>query len=82
MELVLLGFMVGAWMATLVGVAYALWRYVYGPWKVVRADIAALNERVTILTNDLGARKILGLDDSERARLEARAFARKALAGE
>jgi hypothetical protein len=41
----ILGFMVAAWLLTLVVGAYALWRYSYMPFKVMRADVQALSAR-------------------------------------
>mgnify|MGYP001615035929 CR=1 FL=1 len=43
---VLVGVALTAWLMTLVGVSYALWRYAFQPWKALRADVLALNGKV------------------------------------
>lgn len=37
-----LGFLTCAWVATMLGVAYVLWRFAYVPFGVVRRDVGAL----------------------------------------
>jgi len=77
---ILLGFMVAAWLFTVGSSIYVYWRYNYAPWKVMRADVAALNakieEHVAWVKNELGLRKAMGLSDEETAALERRLKAR------
>lgn len=64
-----------AWVFTVVGVAYVLWRYAYTPFMVMRRDIAALNEKVEELREytkqEFGLRAARALSDEEQARMEA-----------
>lgn len=74
-----LGFMTAVWGATVVGVGYTIWRYVYAPWKVMRKDIAALNsvdqelrKGLADLQNALSPSRVSVLSDEELASLENR----------
>lgn len=82
---ILLGFMTAAWVFTVGGIAYATWRYVYIPWKVLRIDVKALLERhesdMAQIKAELGLRKALALSDEEQARAEARLKARRVNVG-
>ena len=42
----LLGFMTATWTFTVLAFGYVIWRYVYGPWKVVRRDQQTIKELV------------------------------------
>lgn len=41
--------------AGLLGTGYAIWRYVYEPWKVMRRDIAALGAQHAALKAEIEA---------------------------
>lgn len=78
----LVGFMAAAWLFTLLSVAYVMWRYVYSPWKVLRADIASLHSQIQGIQSELRLRRAMYLGDEERlARLESRAAVRRLLEG-
>jgi hypothetical protein len=72
---ILLGFMVASWLFTLGAVSYALWRYCYKPWLVLRADITALkqlhDEQKQWVKNEFGLRAARSLSDEELFRMEA-----------
>ena len=53
---------------------YVIWRYVVSPWKVMRADIVALNREVADLRQQA---RVKVLSDEEQARVEARLNARQ-----
>lgn len=44
-----LGFMTCAWLATVGGVGYVIYRYVWAPWQVLRKDITGLATGLTSL---------------------------------
>lgn len=77
MEQILLGIMTAAWVFTVGGVGYAIWRYVYAPWKTMRADIRALNDEIVKLKQNEQLRKVLTLDPEDEYRAEIRAAARR-----
>jgi len=64
-----------AWVFTVVGVAYAFWRYGYLPWLVMRKDLAALNQKFEDFhaqtKQEFGLRAARALNDAEEARVEA-----------
>lgn len=71
-----------AWAFTVVGVVYALWRYAYLPFMVMRKDLAALDTKDAILDakieevrsyakQEFGLRAARSLSDEEQARMEA-----------
>ena len=79
--LILTGFILGvlglmAWLFTVIGVAYAIYKYVYAPWKIMRADVSALNDAVKSLAAQVQRAAVLAHDDGEIARIEARMNAR------
>ncbi len=80
---VLVGFMIAAWIFTLAGTAYAVWRYVYGPWKVMRTDISALQQsvhsRLSALETEQQLRKVMTIDPELEYRTEVRAATRRAV---
>ena len=68
-----------AWILTIVGGAYSVWRYVRQPWLVMRKDVVALNDRINTLGNLLqefqqeqGLRRAMALDDVGVAQVERR----------
>lgn len=80
--LILTGFVLSvlalmAWLFTVLGVAYAIYKYVFAPWKVMRADVSALHVEVKNLAGQLQRAQVLAHDDGEIARIEARMNARQ-----
>lgn len=87
MEFVL-GFMACAWLMTLFGVSYTLWRYAFKPFEALKgslqashqdheAKLAAISQRVEAINAEIGLRKALVLDDETVARAETRLRARQ-----
>ena len=74
---VLLGFMTAAWLFTVGGVSYSIYRYVYKPWTIVRKDIAALNQSLTDVRSEMQLRKALYVGDEDYARIESKAAVRR-----
>ena len=81
---ILLGFMVAAWLFTLGAVSYALWRYCFAPWKVMRVDIKSMDQKVELVKADFKAleqavrpARMQAFSDTELASIEARARAGK-----
>ena len=77
-----LGVLGTLWFTTVGGLAYALWRYVYVPWKIMRADLKALNSKLDEtnlrITNELGLRRAQNsLSPEEQLRAENRLNARR-----
>lgn len=73
-----------AWVFTVGGVAYALWRFSYAPFVVMRRDVAELAARVAALdrqVQDAVRIKAAVMDDAEVARIERKYQARSAAAG-
>ena len=72
---ILLGISLAAWVFTMVGVGYALWRYAYKPWVVMRADFKALTDALEAVRAEfkaeIGLKNARALTDEEEARLEA-----------
>lgn len=75
----LVGFMTCAWLLTVGGVAYSIWRYVYCPWKVVRLDIqqikanmAALTQKIEDGVQAINTRQFEAMTDTELAAVEQR----------
>lgn len=66
-----------AWLFTVIGVAYAIYRFVWQPWRVMRTDINALNEAVKALAAQVQRAQVLAHSDEETARIEARMNARQ-----
>lgn len=77
-----LGFLTAIWVTMGVGVGYIVWRYVYKPWQVIRADIRNLHQLHTDLEawvkTELGQRKALAYTEEELALIERRTKARRA----
>jgi len=72
------------WTLTIFAVAYALWRFSYAPFVVMRRDVAELAARVTALdrqVQDAVRIKAAVMDDAEVARIERKYQARSAAAG-
>jgi len=42
---ILLGISLALWVCTVAVVSYALWHYVFQPWKVMRKDMASLVQK-------------------------------------
>lgn len=72
--LAVLGLM--AWLFTVGAVTYILWKYVYTPWGVMRADVSALAAWRRSVDEQLNQARLMSLDDAEVARREARLQAR------
>ena len=74
---ILLGFSAAGWLFTVLATGYVLWRYVYVPWKVVRADLVALHNALKELRvwveGEIGQRKAIALSDEAIAKLERNA---------
>lgn len=75
----ILGFMTAAWLFTLAGGAYSVYRYVRQPWIVMRKDVVALNDRINTLGDliqqyqqEQGLRRAMALDDVGVAQVERR----------
>lgn len=66
-----------AWLFTVLGVAYAIYRFVWTPWKVMRADITALHSEVKSLAEQVRRAQVLAHDDADLARIEAKINARQ-----
>jgi hypothetical protein len=60
----------------IVGVSYVLWKYVYTPWTIMRADVSALAQWRRTVDERLNQAQVMALDDAEVARREARLQAR------
>ena len=80
-----LGVMSAAWVFTLGAVIYSHWRYNYGPWKVLRRDIVALNDadqnlakEIMSIKGEMALRRTLTLTPEDEFRAEMRAKARGA----
>lgn len=78
-----LGFMAAAWAFNVGMTAYALWHYVYKPWKVVRLDQAGLkamveaqNKMIQDAIELVKIRSAEALSEEEMAYREARSRAR------
>jgi hypothetical protein len=76
---ILLGFMVGAWVFTVLGNIYVQWRYTFKPWQVMRKDIkgmldlnTATNARIDQLEQALRPNKISAMSDEQLASIENR----------
>ena len=78
---ILLGFMTATWLFTTGGVAYAIYRYVYKPWEVVRRDITALHQANTDIRSEMQLRKALYVGDEDYARIESKAAVRRLMRG-
>lgn len=61
-------------LVTAIAVGYVIYRYCYLPWRVIRADIAALNTEVAGLRQQAQVR---AMTDADVARAEARLSARQ-----
>lgn len=57
-------------------ISYILWKYVLTPWRVMRADVAALASWRRTVDERLNQAQVMALDDAEVARREARLQAR------
>lgn len=77
----LLGVSLTLWVVTVLGVSYVAWRYVYSPWKAVRADqvslAAAFEDLKGYVQHEIGTRRALAYSDEEEARIERHAQARR-----
>lgn len=62
-----LGFLVCSQLALAGATAYVLRRYVYLPWKTVRADQVALTTALANITQELGARKVVDISPEQQA---------------
>ena len=75
-----LGLMTALWATSSLATVYAIWRYVYSPWLVLRRDVAALAGRIEALdrqVQDALRVKNAAMSDEEVARIE-RKFSRRA----
>ena len=54
--------------------SYLFWRYVLGPWKVMRTDIIALNQQLAALQQQA---RIKAMSDEDIARAEFKLNARQ-----
>lgn len=73
-----------AWVFTVCAVAYALWRFSYAPFIVMRRDVTELAARVAGLDRqlqDVVRVRAAAMSDEEVARIERRYTARQAQAG-
>lgn len=76
---VLVGFSLAAWLLTLLGVGYAIWRYAFLPFGVLRRDVAALaqkaqqtDERLAELQRAVNPARVSAYSDAELAAIERR----------
>jgi hypothetical protein len=74
-----LGFMTCAWLVTVIGVGYTIWRYVYCPWTASRRDIVGLNDlykkldaKVDEALKSIQTRQFEQMSDPELAAVETR----------
>lgn len=58
-------------------VAYVLYKYVALPWKVMRADMIALAQKVQAVEASVQRAQVIARSDEEIARIEARQNARE-----
>lgn len=65
------------WVFTVFAIAYTIYRYVFTPWKVLRADITALHQRLAAAESALNQARVHAMNDAETARIEARLNARQ-----
>ena len=65
-----------AWLFTMLALTYVLWRWAYVPWKVMRADVAALNAKIRIIEASMSRNQVIAADDAHAVRAEARLNAR------
>ena len=56
--------------------SYVLYKYVYTPWRVIRADLTALFAKVQDLERAASQARVMTLSNEEVARREARINAR------
>lgn len=80
-SLVLSGFVLAtlalmAWLFTVLGVTFAIYHFVWKPWKVMRADVVALHTEMKNLAAQVQRAQVLAHSDEEVARIEARMNAR------
>lgn len=71
---VLVGAALALWFCTVLGVAYATWRFSYQPFRVMRADLAALNAKHETFKSE-----VLAQIETRRSRVGA--FGNEELAG-
>lgn len=71
---VLVGAALALWVCTVLGVAYATWRFSYQPFRVMRADIAALDQK-----HEAFKHEVLAQIETRRSRVGA--FSDEELAG-
>lgn len=79
MELMILvalaaGLSLGLWLLTVAAVAYALWRYVWRPWCVVRRDHDAVRQELEAFRAE--RREALLRTEADEARIERNLRAR------
>lgn len=66
-----------AWVFTVAAVTYVLYRYVATPWKVMRTDMTALAQKMTMVESMVNRAQVLAHSDEDTARIEARMNARQ-----
>ena len=79
--LILTGFILGvlglfAWIFTMLAVSYVLYKYVFVPWKVMRADVTALAAKIRVIEASMNRNQVIAADDAHAVRAEARLNAR------
>ena len=84
----MLGGLTVAWFFTVAAVAYAVWKYVFLPWQVMRRDVQAVvalvndqNAKIAALADQVKISHVMNLDDAELARRETKARQRAAMSG-
>lgn len=75
---VLVGISLTLWFCTTLAVAYAMYRYVFLPWKVIRKDLAALDIKIEEVRQLSAIRRAEVMSDQEAAFIEERLRARSA----
>ncbi len=78
---VLVGAALALWGCTVAATAYAIWTFVWKPWRVVRTDMKALAEQVNAAVALVQRERVLTLTDEEVAHRERRVAARQAARG-
>jgi hypothetical protein len=74
---VAVGASLALWVCTVAAGAYAIWTFVYKPWKAIRADMVALDTKVNQAVATLSQQRVLTLTDEEVAMRERQMRARQ-----
>jgi len=78
---VLVGLLLGLWVATIAATAYALYFWVYKPWGTMRKDMTALAQQVSDAVALINRERVMALSDEEIAQRESQLHARRVARG-